>query len=175
MSLNRGPTFPIPPLNNPPLNSHSTLAGQVEDAYDKEKHELNGVKYDHVIDVDVEDGKPALKLGVNKEDDPWVVAQNFISTHMLPQAYLEQIANYITQNTGVGPKPMELDSEYCDPLTGGSRYIPPSVSSGGTSSMPQTRFFPNSTLVTETVDHQEPIDKHKQPIITRYLGHVTGY
>ena len=43
------------------------------------------MKYDHVITVDVSDNKDPLKLGCNKEDDPWVVAQKFIEKHLLPQ------------------------------------------------------------------------------------------
>ena len=59
--------------------------GVVQDAYDKDKHELDGAKYDFVINVDVQEGAPPLKLGCNKEDDPWEVAQKFINKHSLPQ------------------------------------------------------------------------------------------
>ena len=57
----------------------------MQDAYDKDKHELDGQKYDFVINVDVQEGAPPLKLGCNKTDDPWHVAQNFINKHSLPQ------------------------------------------------------------------------------------------
>ena len=66
------------------MSTFSTT-GIVQDAYDKKKHELDGVKYDHVIDVDATDGQEPLKLGCNKEDDPWVVAQEFISKNLLSQ------------------------------------------------------------------------------------------
>jgi len=98
--------------------------GDVTDAYDKEKHELDGQTYDHVIDVDVEDGSPALKLGCNKGDDAWQVAQDFITKHALSQSYLSEIAQYIISNTGLGETPMDYSSGYSDPFTGGSRYVP---------------------------------------------------
>ena len=38
-----------------------------------------------MINVDVEEDKPPLKLGCNKEDDPWNVAQEFINKNCLSQ------------------------------------------------------------------------------------------
>jgi len=35
---------------------------------------VNGKQYDHVIDVDIADGQPPLKLGVNRDDNPYDVA-----------------------------------------------------------------------------------------------------
>ena len=35
---------------------------------------LNGRQYDQVIDVDIADGAPPLKLGVNRNDNPYEVA-----------------------------------------------------------------------------------------------------
>ena len=40
------------------------------------------------------------------------------------QAYLEQIANYIKQNTGIDNKVMNYDPNFSDPFTGGGRYVP---------------------------------------------------
>ena len=44
------------------------------------------------------------------------------------QAYLEQIANYIRQNTGIDNKVMDYDPNFCDPFTGSGRYVPSSDS-----------------------------------------------
>lgn len=35
---------------------------------------INGKQYDQVIDVDISDGAPPLKLGVNRSDNPYDVA-----------------------------------------------------------------------------------------------------
>ena len=61
---------------------------------------------------------PNLKLPYNTSDDPWHAAQRFIHQNELSQYYLEQVANFIIQNTkGVtlGSAPTE---SYADPLTG---------------------------------------------------------
>ena len=56
-------------------------------------------EYDFIFNVDLEDGQPAIKLPYNLSQDPWRAAQNFIHTRKLPIVYLEQVANFIIQNT----------------------------------------------------------------------------
>ena len=71
-----------------------------------------------MFDVDIEEGKPPLKLPFNTSEDPWHVAQKFIHDNELPQVYLEQVANFITDNVkGVtlGAAPAATGS---DPFTG---------------------------------------------------------
>ena len=75
-------------------------------------------EYDYVFDVDIEEGKAPLKLPYNISDDPWHVAQKFIHDQNLSQVYLEQVANFIQDNTkGVtlGGPPAPSAS---DPFTG---------------------------------------------------------
>ncbi|KAF3480082.1 uncharacterized protein GIQ15_05429 [Arthroderma uncinatum] len=70
------------------------------------KVEYMGQDYDYVFDVDIEDGKPPLKLPYNLSQNPYDVAKKFIETNELPITYLEQVANFITSNTKgavVGP------------------------------------------------------------------------
>lgn len=43
---------------------------------------INGQQYDHVIDVDISDGAAPLKLGVNRNDNPYQVADRYISYSM---------------------------------------------------------------------------------------------
>lgn len=57
----------------------------------------NGVEYDFVFSVDIEDGKPPLKLPYNLGQDPWVVAQKFIHDNNLSQQFLEQVKNNLLQ------------------------------------------------------------------------------
>ena len=40
---------------------------------------INGQQYDQVIDVDISDGAPPLKLGVNCSDNPYDVADRYAS------------------------------------------------------------------------------------------------
>lgn len=79
-----------------------------------------GVEYDHVFHIDVDEGV-VLKLPYNNGQDPYTVAQDFIHKHGLPQDYLEQIANFIVQNASK-PVTFEMGSA-CDPLTGGNAYV----------------------------------------------------
>ena len=58
-----------------------------------------GVDYDYVFDVDIEDGKPALKLPYNLSQNPYEAATKFVQDNELPITYLEQVADFITTNT----------------------------------------------------------------------------
>ena len=58
-----------------------------------------GADYDYVFDVDIEDGKPSLKLPYNLSQNPYEVAKNFIEKNKLPVTYLDQVANFILSNT----------------------------------------------------------------------------
>lgn len=55
-------------------------------------------------------------------EDPWFAAQKFIHENDLPQAYLEQIANFIVTNSKrsetVTAPSVPAQAEYCDPFTG---------------------------------------------------------
>lgn len=65
-----------------------------------QKVEYEGKKYDYVFDVDIEDGKPPLKLPYNANDNVYSVAENFLSKYELPASYREEIVRFIIQNTG---------------------------------------------------------------------------
>ncbi|XP_058792749.1 phospholipase A-2-activating protein isoform X2 [Phymastichus coffea] len=85
----------------------------------------NGIEYDYVFSVDIQDGVPPLKLPYNKGQDPWVAAQKFIDDNQLSQMFLEQVANFIIKNSTPAPV-VNNSSQFYDPFTGGSRYIPSS-------------------------------------------------
>lgn len=74
--------------------------------------------------VDVEDGKPPLKLPYNRSEDPWQVAYNFIQRHDLPSNYLDMVANHIIQNAGPQICANKNEESFSDPFTGNNRYIP---------------------------------------------------
>lgn len=58
-----------------------------------------GNEYDYVFDVDIQEGAPALKLPYNLSQNPYEAATKFIHENELPITYLDQVANFITQNT----------------------------------------------------------------------------
>lgn len=68
---------------------------------------VDGVAYDLVIPVEIEQPGTGriqnLEIGYNQGDNPYMVAQQFIDRHMLDQAYLNQIAQYIAERSGKTP------------------------------------------------------------------------
>ncbi|KAM0265336.1 hypothetical protein ACHAQJ_000176 [Trichoderma viride] len=86
------------------------------------KVEYNGQSYDYVFDVDIEDGKPALKLPYNLSENPYERATKFLGDNELPLTYLDSVANFITENTkgatlgqpepSTGPDPYGTESRY---------------------------------------------------------------
>ncbi|KAG9397075.1 PFU (PLAA family ubiquitin binding) [Carpediemonas membranifera] len=64
---------------------------------------LNGKTYDYVFDVEIEDAKGRkLKLGYNKGENAWTVAQKWITEHKLPMHFLQEVAEFIIKNAGSG-------------------------------------------------------------------------
>ena len=64
--------------------------------------ELNGVKYDHVLDIEMEKqgGVVTLQVGYNDGDNPFEAAQKFVDDNELSQSYLGQVADYIRERCG---------------------------------------------------------------------------
>jgi len=86
-----------------------------------------GKDYDYVFDVDIEEGKPPLKLPFNSNQNPYEVAQKFIANNELPITYLDQVANFILSNTqgaNLGSGPQEQTGQGSDPWGTGNRYRP---------------------------------------------------
>jgi phospholipase A-2-activating protein len=85
------------------------------------KVEYQGRQYDFVFDVDIAEGKPALKLPFNLKDNPFDAARKFLESNELPISYLDEVVNFIKQNTGAtsigagsggGPDPYGTESRY---------------------------------------------------------------
>ncbi|KAH3902411.1 related to Protein DOA1 [Saccharomycodes ludwigii] len=64
------------------------------------KVEFEGQTYDYVFDVDVEEGKPPLKLPCNANDNPYDVAEQFLAKYDLPASFKDQVVRFIIKNTG---------------------------------------------------------------------------
>ncbi|KAK5944795.1 WD repeat protein Lub1 [Knufia obscura] len=77
-----------------------TKIGQlVDSAASGNKVMHKGQEYDYVFDVDIEDGKPPLKLPYNTLQDPYEAATKFLQDNELPISYLEETANFIIKNS----------------------------------------------------------------------------
>lgn len=63
----------------------------------KQYNSEDGNMYDYVFEIDA-DGK-MLKLPYNLGDNPFIVATKFQEKYELPQAYVDQIAEFINKNT----------------------------------------------------------------------------
>ena len=72
--------------------------------------------------MDIQEGAPPLKLPYNITEDPWFAAQQFLDRNELSQAFLDQVANFIIDNTK-GVTLSTGDQGYTDPLTGSVETI----------------------------------------------------
>ncbi|XP_051923054.1 phospholipase A-2-activating protein [Hippocampus zosterae] len=107
-----------------------------------------GKEYDYVFTIDVNEGGPSMKLPYNVSEDPWLTAHNFLQKNDLSPMFLDQVANFIIENTKghvLGPAQPAAGG---DPFTGGARYIPGSADGrsnfGGDPFTGSGRYIPGS-------------------------------
>ena len=119
-----------------------------------------GTDYDYVFDVDIEDGKPPLKLPYNLSQNPYEAATKFIQDNELPMTYLDQVANFITTNTaGATIGQTSQASPSSDPWSSGA-YTPgqgtstpaaPRSQASRPKVLPQTTYLAIKTANLRTV------------------------
>ena len=130
----------------------------------------NGKDYDYVFDVDIEDGKPPLKLPYNATQNPYEVARKFVSDNELPLSYMDQVANFIvsnTQGTAIGEQQTALPGS--DPWGTESRYRPGDVDTGQAVParprvLPQTQYLAIATAQYRTI--QKKLEEFNQQLLT---------
>ena len=128
------------------------------------KTSFAGKDYDYVFDVDIEDGKPPLKLPYNLSQNPYEAATKFIQDNELPISYLDQVANFITTNTQgatIGQTSQGPDPSAADPWGAGAyrpgdatnTSVPPPFQSLGSRPkvLPQTTYLSIKTANLRTV------------------------
>lgn len=125
------------------------------------KQEYLGQDYDYVFDVDIEEGKPPLKLPFNLSQNPYEAAQKFIGDNELSMAYIDQVANFIitnTQGATIGQSSAAQPAG-SDPWGQESRYRPGETNS--TESRPQSRpkVLPQKDYLTITTANFAAIQK----------------
>jgi phospholipase A-2-activating protein len=113
-----------------------------------------GKEYDYVFDVDIEDGKPALKLAYNLNQNHYEAARKFIDDNELPVTYLDQVANFIVQNTqgatlgqssAPGSDPWGSESRYRPGDAGETASQPAPAAAPAPKILPQKEYLPIST------------------------------
>ncbi len=114
--------------------------------------EYNGQEYDYVFDVDIEDGKPALKLPYNLSENPYDRATKFLGDNDLPISYLDSVANFITENTKGATIGQQSQAPSADPMGTESRYRPDEAPA-------KKNQLPLDAYVTLTQAKFEPIHK----------------
>jgi len=125
------------------------------------KTHYKGQDYDYVFDVDIEDGKPPLKLPFNVSQNPYEAATKFIQDNELPITYLDQVANFITTNTQGATLGQQAPTEPAgaDPW-GSGRYVPgennsaqapPAAPASRPKVLPQTTYLSIKTANLRTI------------------------
>ena len=61
----------------------------------------DGKEWDKVIDVEM-DGGVTLKLPLNADEDPYDVADRFLTAHNLPEQFRQQVVQFIVDNVSSG-------------------------------------------------------------------------
>ncbi|UKZ74450.1 hypothetical protein TrVFT333_002119 [Trichoderma virens FT-333] len=116
------------------------------------KVEYNGQSYDFVFDVDIEDGKPPLKLPYNLSENPYERATKFLNDNELPLSYLDNVANFITENTKGATLGKSAPSTGPDPYGTESRYRPGDEAQAQTAKvLPQKEYLNISAAKYEAI------------------------
>ncbi|KAH6607043.1 PFU-domain-containing protein [Trichoderma cornu-damae] len=116
------------------------------------KVEHDGQSYDYVFDVDIEDGKPALKLPYNLSENPFDRATKFLNDNELPLSYLDSVANFIIENTKGATLGQPERSAGPDPYGTESRYRPgEELQSGPAKVLPQKEYLSISAAKYEAI------------------------
>ena len=161
--------------DNGNISAHqwSTAAGQwlnvgtVVDAAGSSgrKQEHLGQDYDYVFDVDIEEGKPPLKLPFNLSQNPYEAAQKFIGSNELPISYIDQVANFIitnTQGATLGGRSTDAQPTGPDPWGQEARYRPGESNSSSTPPAPpqaRPKVLPQKDYLTITTANFPAIQK----------------
>ncbi|KAF7533784.1 hypothetical protein G7054_g6753 [Neopestalotiopsis clavispora] len=106
------------------------------------KQAHNGKEYDYVFDVAIEEGAPSLKLPFNLSENPYDAATRFINDNELSLNYLDQVAQFIVQNTQGATLGGASSAGGPDPWGTESRYRPgESEPSSRAKALPQTEYL----------------------------------
>ncbi|KAK4197124.1 putative ubiquitin homeostasis protein [Triangularia verruculosa] len=121
----------------------------------------NGQEYDYVFDVDIEEGKPPLKLPYNLSQNPYEAATKFLGDNELPISYLDQVAQFITTNTKGAT--IGRSSGLSDP------YGTEAQSATEQASQPSTKFLPHTDYLALAQAKPEPVLKKLKSLNEKHI------
>lgn len=117
----------------------------VDAAASQAKVMYEGKEYDRVFDVDVEDGKPPLKLPYNASENPYDAATKFLERNKLPISYLENVGKFIIENSRG--------------ITIGEQSEGQPAAGSSTSDSQRKKYLPHEEYITLAQAKFEPIQK----------------
>uniref|UniRef100_A0A674D7I8 Phospholipase A2-activating protein n=1 Tax=Salmo trutta TaxID=8032 RepID=A0A674D7I8_SALTR len=116
------------------------------------KVNYEGKEYDFVFTIDINEGGPSMKLPYNVTDDPWLTAHNFLQKNELSPMFLDQVANFIIENTKghtLGAAPPSAADPFTGKATGSTSAIGGGAYSSAASRQTSTNiYFPKTDGVT---------------------------
>jgi len=109
-----------------PVGEVVDSAGDSKNTVGGGKMTLDGKEYDFVFDIEVEEGRME-KLGINKKDNPYMIASDFIDKHDLNPDYMETIVGWLDEEMGkLDPEKQASESDLSmldkDPYNEGKVY-----------------------------------------------------
>ncbi|KAK4144945.1 PUL domain-containing protein [Dichotomopilus funicola] len=127
------------------------------------KKEYNGKEYDYVFDVDIEEGKPPLKLPYNLSENPYDAATKFLGTNELPISYIDQVAKFIVTNTQGATIGQSAEAPSADPYGTESRYQPGQAE-------PAKKYLPHKEYLVLSQAKWEPVAKKLRSLNEKHVA-----
>jgi phospholipase A-2-activating protein len=126
------------------------------------KVEYQGKEYDYVFDVDIEEGKPPLKLPYNLTDNPYEAATKFLGDNELPISYIDQVAQFIVSNTKGATIGQSTEASSADPYGTESRYQPDQMEQW-------KKYLPHKEYLALTQAKWEPVAKKLKSLNEKHV------
>jgi phospholipase A-2-activating protein len=126
------------------------------------KVQYNGQEYDYVFDVDIEEGKPPLKLPYNLTDNPYEAATKFLGDNELPISYIDQVAQFIVTNTKGATIGQSTEPPSTDPFGTESRYQPGQTEHS-------KKYLPHTEYLALTQAKWEPVAKKLKSLNEKHV------
>lgn len=153
-----------------------TTVGTVVDAVGSSGKSTSyaGQDYDFVFDVDIEDGKPPLKLPYNLSQNPYEAATKFIQDNELPMSYLDQVANFIKTNTAGATIGHSSQAPVSSDPWGSGAYTPGQKSTTGPptdqSQGARPKVLPQKTYLSIKTANLKTVQKKIQDFNEQLIG-----
>jgi phospholipase A-2-activating protein len=127
------------------------------------KVRYEGKEYDYVFDVDIEEGKPPLKLPYNLSENPYEAATKFLGNNGLSITYIDQVAKFILTNTKGATIGQSSEQPPADPYGTESRYKPEQAAQSA------AKFLPHTAYLSLTQSKWEPVAKKLRSLNEKHL------